>query len=123
MSPMSFAGSAAFRYYGSDPIFIMTSATIANPQELAERLTEKKVQLIDDNGAPTGRKHFIVYQPPIVNAQLGIRRSATLETKQLASAHQKEISRQFFLPGPCPGRSVVDVFAKSHSPRTRSEID
>lgn len=78
------------RYYGSDPIFIMTSATIANPQELAERLTEKKVQLIDDNGAPTGRKHFIVYQPPIVNAQLGIRRSATLETKQLASRFIKK---------------------------------
>ncbi|UKS54848.1 DEAD/DEAH box helicase [Exiguobacterium acetylicum] len=72
------------RYYGSDPVFIMTSATIANPKELAERLTEKSVGLIDDNGAPTGRKHFLVYQPPIVNAQLGIRRSATLETKQLA---------------------------------------
>jgi len=72
------------RYYGSNPVFIMTSATIANPKELAERLTEKTVGLIDENGAPTGRKHFLVYQPPIVNAQLGIRRSATLETKQLA---------------------------------------
>ncbi|MGA9232586.1 MAG: DEAD/DEAH box helicase, partial [Exiguobacterium oxidotolerans] len=77
-------------YYGSDPVFIMTSATIANPQELAERLIEKQVSLIDDNGAPTGRKHFIVYQPPIVNAQLGIRRSATLETKQLASRFIKK---------------------------------
>jgi len=73
------------RYYGSDPVFIMTSATIANPQELAMRLTEQEVALIDQNGAPSGRKHFIVYQPPVVNAQLGIRRSATLETKQLAT--------------------------------------
>jgi DEAD/DEAH box helicase domain-containing protein len=72
------------RYYGSNPVFIMTSARIANLKELAAQLTEKTVGLIDENGAPTGRKHFLVYQPPIVNAQLGIRRSATLETKQLA---------------------------------------
>ncbi len=47
------------QYYGSDPVFICTSATIANPLELAERLTEKKMTLIDNNGAPSGRKHFL----------------------------------------------------------------
>lgn len=72
------------RYYGSDPVFICTSATIANPLELAERLTEKKIELIDNNGAPSGRKHFVFYNPPIVNKPLNIRRSATLEVRKLA---------------------------------------
>ena len=58
------------RFYGSDPIFICTSATIANPLELAENLTEKPMRLIDHNGAPSGVKHFLFYNPPIVNKPL-----------------------------------------------------
>ncbi|MCF6137519.1 DEAD/DEAH box helicase [Pseudalkalibacillus berkeleyi] len=72
-------------YYGSQPTFICTSATIANPKELAEKLTGEQVRLIDNNGAPVGRKHFVFYNPPIVNKSLNIRRSATLESKKLAS--------------------------------------
>ncbi|MFE8702186.1 DEAD/DEAH box helicase [Cytobacillus sp. FJAT-54145] len=72
------------RFYGSDPIFICTSATIANPLELAENLTGAKMELIDNNGAPSGRKHFLFYNPPIVNKPLNIRRSATLEARKLA---------------------------------------
>jgi DEAD/DEAH box helicase domain-containing protein len=72
------------RFYGSDPLFICTSATIANPLELAESLTEKKMELIDNNGAPSGRKHFLFYNPPIVNKPMNIRRSATLEARKLA---------------------------------------
>jgi DEAD/DEAH box helicase domain-containing protein len=72
------------RFYGTDPIFICTSATIANPLELAETLTEKKMELIDNNGAPSGRKHFLFYNPPVVNKPLNIRRSATLEARKLA---------------------------------------
>jgi DEAD/DEAH box helicase domain-containing protein len=71
-------------FYGSDPVFICTSATIANPLELAENLTEKSMRLIDDNGAPSGVKHFLFYNPPIVNKPLNIRRSATLEVRKLA---------------------------------------
>lgn len=77
------------QYYGSDPVFICTSATIANPLELAERLTEQKMVLVDNNGAPTGRKHFLFYNPPIVNKPLNIRRSATLETRWLAGEFLK----------------------------------
>ncbi|KAB2338279.1 DEAD/DEAH box helicase [Cytobacillus depressus] len=73
------------RFYGSDPIFICTSATIANPLDLAENLTEKPMELIDNNGAPSGRKNFVFYNPPIVNKPLNIRRSATLEARKLAS--------------------------------------
>lgn len=77
------------RYYGSDPIFICTSATIANPKELAEHLTGAHVTLVDNNGAPSGRKHFIFYNPPIVNKPLNIRRSATLEVRNIAGEFLK----------------------------------
>ena len=72
------------QFYGSSPTFICTSATIANPLELAENLTEKPMHLIDNNGAPSGIKHFIFYNPPVVNKPLNIRRSATLEVRRLA---------------------------------------
>lgn len=71
-------------FYGSDPLFICCSATIANPAELASRIIEKEVVLIDNNGAPSGEKTFIFYNPPVVNRQLGIRKSSLLETRRLA---------------------------------------
>jgi len=70
-------------HYGSDPIFICASATIANPGELAERLIEAPVELIDDNGAPRGRKHVLIVNPPVVNPQLGIRGSSLLTAQRL----------------------------------------
>ncbi len=76
-------------FYGSKPIFICTSATIANPKELAEKLTGEKATLIDKNGAPAGKKHFVFYNPPVVNKPLNIRRSATLEVRKIASEFLK----------------------------------
>ncbi|MDQ7794801.1 MAG: DEAD/DEAH box helicase [bacterium] len=73
------------RFYGTRPQFICCSATIANPAELAVRLIEEPITLIDDNGAPSGPKHFILYNPPVVNRELGIRRSSVLEAAALAS--------------------------------------
>lgn len=73
-------------FYGSRPQFICTSATIANPRQLAEQLTEEKMELVDNNGAPSGTKHFIFYNPPVVNQQLNIRRSATLEARDITEA-------------------------------------
>ncbi len=72
------------RFYGSDPQFICCSATIANPKELTERVIGAEAELVDQNGAPAGRKHLIFYNPPVVNRQLGIRRSSLLETRCLA---------------------------------------
>lgn len=77
-------------YYGSDPVFISTSATIANPKELAETLTGKETALINNNGAPTGRKHFVFYNPPIVNESMNIRKGATSEVNRWASRFLKE---------------------------------
>jgi DEAD/DEAH box helicase domain-containing protein len=71
-------------FYGSKPQFIACSATIANPKELAETLVEAPFELIDRNGAPAGEKIFICYNPPVVNRQLGIRRSYINETRRIA---------------------------------------
>jgi len=71
-------------FYGSEPQFIGSSATIANPDELFQRLIDAPVTLVDKNGAPRGEKHFIFYNPPVVNAELGIRRSSVKEAQQIA---------------------------------------
>ena len=73
------------RFYGADPRFVCASATIANPRELAEMLVEASVTLVNDDGASQGIKHFILFNPPLVDAQLGIRRSATLAAKDIAA--------------------------------------
>ena len=72
------------RHYGSDPIFICSSATIANPRELAEGLTGCPFELVEKNGAPRGEKFFLFVNPPVVNAELGIRRSYLAETRRVA---------------------------------------
>ncbi|MCK5057385.1 MAG: DEAD/DEAH box helicase, partial [Candidatus Aminicenantes bacterium] len=73
------------RFYGADPIFIMSSATIANPAELAEKITEVEVVLIDKSGAPTGEKYLLFINPPVVNKELGIRRSYISLSRQISS--------------------------------------
>ena len=72
-------------FYGSTPQFICCSATIANPLELAERIVEEKFTLVNNNGAPSGEKYFLFYNPPVVNRQLGIRKSLIKETANLVS--------------------------------------
>ncbi|HET7101556.1 MAG TPA: DEAD/DEAH box helicase, partial [Terriglobia bacterium] len=71
-------------FYGSHPQFVCTSATIANPAELATRIIEQDIVLVDENGAPAAEKFFMLYNPPVVNQQLGIRRSYLNETRRLA---------------------------------------
>ncbi len=72
------------RHYGSDPIFICSSATIANPRDLAEGLTGRRFELIDESGAPRGEKFFLFVNPPVVNPELGIRRSYLAEARRVA---------------------------------------
>lgn len=74
-------------FYGSDPQFICCSATIANPRQHAERLTARPFTLLDeaDNGAPQGAKQFIMYNPPLIDEQLGLRRSMVLAAKDAAA--------------------------------------
>ena len=73
-------------FYGSSPRFICASATIANPAELAERLLEEEqVALVDKNGAPQGERRLVFYNPPLINRNLGVRRSSVLEGKRIAA--------------------------------------
>ena len=70
-------------FYGAKPQFILTSATIANPIELAERLIEEPVFLVDDDASARGPRHFLIYNPPIVDRDLGLRRSSMMESVRL----------------------------------------
>src|SRR6058998_408925 len=72
------------RHYGSSPQFIMASATIANPRELAERLIGEGVEEVAESGAPAGEKVFLCYNPPVVNPELGIRAPYLGEAAKLA---------------------------------------
>lgn len=71
-------------FYGSNPVFIMSSATISNPRELAEKTIEEEVVLIDHSGAPRGEKYLVFFNPPIVNKELGIRRSYVSVARQVS---------------------------------------
>ncbi|MEX2442352.1 MAG: DEAD/DEAH box helicase [Alkalispirochaeta sp.] len=71
-------------FYGSHPQFIMCSATIGNPQELAQAMVEEAVELVDRNGAPTGEKHIILYNPPLVDRVQGIRQGIVHAARGLA---------------------------------------
>src|SRR5881296_2832150 len=78
------------RHYGSAPQFIMASATIANPGELARRLTGEAVEEITESGAPTGDRIFVCYNPPVVNRELGIRAPYLGEAAKLAVRFLRE---------------------------------
>lgn len=73
-------------FYGAAPVFICCSATIKNPAELAAQMIGGEVELIDDNGAPSGVKHCVLFNPPVINRQLGVRASALKQTRMLASS-------------------------------------
>jgi DEAD/DEAH box helicase domain-containing protein len=77
------------QHYGSNPTFICSSATIANPKELAEALVEEPFELVSESGAPRGEKFFLFVNPPVVNRQLGIRRSYVAETRRIAGEFLK----------------------------------
>ncbi len=93
-------------FYGSNPLFICCSATIGNPKQLAEQIIEAEAELIDNNGAPSGRKNVILYNPPLVDRVQGIRRGVVLESRRLAVKFLKS-------------RIKTIVFARS---RVRTEL-
>jgi DEAD/DEAH box helicase domain-containing protein len=70
-------------HYGASPQFILTSATIGNPQVLAERLIEAAVTLVDRDGSSRGPRYFLVYNPPVIDESIGLRKSSLLEGVRL----------------------------------------
>jgi DEAD/DEAH box helicase domain-containing protein len=94
-------------FYGSSPTFICASATIANPLELAKRLLEEEnVDLVDRNGAPRGERRLIFYNPPLVNREMGIRRSSMLEARRIAAPWIRAGSQTIVF---CRSRLQVEV--------------
>ncbi len=71
------------RYYGSEPRFLLASATIANPVELAERLVGTPFELVDDDGAPRAGREIAMWNPPLIDEKSGTRRSALSEAADL----------------------------------------
>lgn len=72
------------RFYGADPVFILSSATIANPAELAAGLVGAAVHPVTESGAPAGEKQLLLWNPPVINADLGIRASARSQATRIA---------------------------------------
>lgn len=92
------------KFHGVQPTYLASSATIANPAELARELTGRRFEAVTESGAPTGEKTFVFFNPPVINAELNVRRSARLEVRRiamrfLARGHQTIVF----------GRSRVDV--------------
>ncbi|MBN2050845.1 MAG: DEAD/DEAH box helicase [Spirochaetales bacterium] len=93
-------------FYGAHPVFICCSATIGNPDHLAETLIGEPVTLVNNNGAPSGIKHLVLYNPPLVDPVQGIRRGVVTESVRIA--------KEFLLNG-----VKTIVFARS---RVRTEL-
>jgi DEAD/DEAH box helicase domain-containing protein len=77
------------RFYGRELQFICCSATIANPGKLASRLLETEVEVLNANGAPSGERTFVFYNPPVVNRALGIRRSCVNQASRVSQEFLK----------------------------------
>jgi DEAD/DEAH box helicase domain-containing protein len=73
------------RFHGSQPVFLFASATIGNPQEHATRMLGREVAAVTQSGAPTGERHVLVYNPPVLNAELGVRESYVKRSVRLAT--------------------------------------
>ncbi len=113
------------RFYGTSPQFILCSATIANPAELASRLIEAPVRAITESGAPQGAKHLLLWNPPVINPDLGIRASARSQTTRIARLAVK-LGLQSILFA--QSRLMVEVLTKylkdvfDHDPRKPARI-
>jgi len=97
------------RFYGSHPLFILCSATIANPAELASELINAEVNAITDSGAPQGAKHLLLWNPPVVNPDLGIRASARSQTTRIAKMAVKRDLKSIVF---AQSRLMVEVLTK-----------
>ena len=95
--------------HGARPRFVATSATIANPEELAALLFGREVELIAESGAPTGERHYLIYNPPVVDPALGLREGATRSACRLiCDLVQADIGTLVF----CRSRLAVEVMVR-----------
>jgi DEAD/DEAH box helicase domain-containing protein len=105
------------RFYGRRPQYICSSATIANPGELASRLLESEVEVLDDNGAPAAERFFVFYNPPVVNRFLGIRRSYINETSRIAQEFLKRHQQTIVFANSRLHTEVLLTYLKQANPQ------
>jgi DEAD/DEAH box helicase domain-containing protein len=96
-------------FYGAKPQFILCSATIGNPKNHAEALLEEDVHAITDSGAPTGDKHVLLWNPPVVNPDLGLRASARSQSNKIARTAIKAGLKTLVF---AQSRTMVEVLTK-----------
>ena len=105
------------------PQFLLASATIANPGEHAQRLIEAPVTTITENGAPAGEKHFLFLNPPLVDRELGLRRSNLLEAQQLGvTLLQKGLQTIFFARSRMGAELLLSYLRERLARRNREQI-
>jgi len=113
------------RFYRSEPLFICCSATIANPAELANQLIGEAVTAITESGAPQGAKHLLLWNPPVINADLGLRASARSQTTRIARSAIKAGLKTIIFAN---SRLMVEVLTKylkdvfDHDPRRSARV-
>ncbi len=97
------------QFYGSNPVYIMTSATIQNPQELGKNLIGMHVECVTEDGSPKGNRNFVIYNPPLVNEELGIREGLMVTAEKfLALLIQKHVQTLVF----CRTRRFVEILLR-----------
>lgn len=112
-------------FYGVSPTFILCSATIGNPKEHAEALLGDAVHAITDSGAPCGERHVLLWNPPVINPDLGIRASARSQSMRLARHAIRARMKTIVF---AQSRLMVEVLTKylkdvfDHDPRKPARI-
>jgi DEAD/DEAH box helicase domain-containing protein len=113
------------RFYRTRPVFIFCSATIANAAELASCLLGQTVTEITDSGAPRGEKRLLLWNPPVINPDLGLRASARSQTTRIARAAIKGGFKTIIFAN---SRLMVEVLTKylkdvfDHDPRKTARV-
>lgn len=97
------------QFYGANPVYIMTSATIQNPKELGENLVGMPVECVSEDGSPKGRRNFLIYNPPLINDELGIREGLMVTAEKfLTLLIQKQVQTLVF----CRTRRFVEILLR-----------
>jgi DEAD/DEAH box helicase domain-containing protein len=105
------------RFYGAEPRFLLASATIANPVELAERLVGTPFELIDDDGAPRAGRELAMWNPPLLDKATGARRSALSEAADLLAELVSQDVRTICFLKSRRGIELIQRFARENLER------
>ena len=109
--------------YGTEPRFLLTSATIANPVELAERLTGlEQVGVIEEDGSPAPGRRIAVWNPPLTDAELGLRRSTLAEAAELLARLTREGARTICFMKSRKGVELLSRLVKRDLEGTHPEL-